>query len=97
MLDEALGLLDHHFGHLHMAHRRFVEGRRNDFALYRALHIGDFFRPLINQQDDEIAFGMIGGNRLGDVLEKNRLAGARRRNDQRALALANGCHNIDDT
>ena len=31
---------------------------------------------------------MIGGDRVGDALQQHRLAGARRRNDQAALALA---------
>ena len=35
-----------------------------------------------------IAFGMIGRDRLGDVLQDHGLAGARRRGDQRALAHA---------
>src|SRR3546814_1154174 len=34
------------------------------------------------------SLGMIVGDRLGDVLEQHGLAGARRRDDQRALALA---------
>ena len=32
VLDEALGLLDHHLGDLHMALRRLVEGRADDLA-----------------------------------------------------------------
>jgi hypothetical protein len=44
MLDQALGLLNHHFGDLHVAHRRLVEGRGDNLALHRALHVGDFFR-----------------------------------------------------
>ncbi len=38
---------------------------------------------------------MVGGDRLGDVLQQHRLAGARRRNDQRALALADRRDDID--
>ena len=33
VLDQALGLLDHHLGHLHVALRRLVEGRGDDLAL----------------------------------------------------------------
>ena len=32
VLDEALGLLDHHLGDLHVALRRLVERRRDDLA-----------------------------------------------------------------
>jgi hypothetical protein len=76
--------------------RRLVEGRGDDLALHRALHVGDFFRPLVDQQHDQIAFGMVGGDRLGDVLQQHGLAGARRRHDQRALALALRRDDVDD-
>src|SRR3546814_9264142 len=39
---------------------------------------------------------MVVGDRLGDVLEHHRLADARRRDDQRALALALRADDIDD-
>ncbi len=96
MLDKALGLLDHHFGNLDVPHRRLVEGRGNDLALHRALHVGDFFRPLVDEQHDQIAFGMVGGDRLRDVLQEHRLAGAGRRDDQGALALADRRDDVDD-
>ena len=38
---------------------------------------------------------MIGGDRAGDVLQDDGLAGARLRHDQRALALAERRHKID--
>ena len=50
-------------------------------------HVGDFFRPLVDEQDDERDLGMILGDRVGDLLQEDRLAGARRRDDQPALAL----------
>jgi hypothetical protein len=65
-------------------------------ALHRALHVGDFFRPLIDQQHDQIAFRMIVRDRVRDVLQQHGLAGARRRDDERALALADRCDNVDD-
>ena len=77
MLDQALGLLDHHFGHLHMAGRRLVEGGRDHLADHGALHVGDFFRPFVNQQNDQVNAGVIGRNRLGDILQNDGLAGAR--------------------
>ncbi len=95
MLDEALGLFDDHFGDLDVPHRGLVEGRGDDLALHRALHVGDFLGALVDQEHDQIAFRMIGGDRLRDVLQEHRLAGSRRRDDQRALALADRRHNID--
>ena len=87
VLDQALGLFDHHLGHLHVTRGRFVEGRADHFALHRALHVGDFFRPLVDQQNDQSDFRMIGRDGVGDGLQQHRLTGTRRSNDQAALAL----------
>ncbi len=95
VLDQALGLLDHHFGDLDVALGGLVEGRGNDLAVDRALHVGDFLRPLVDQQDDQDHFGIIVGDRAGDVLQKHGLAGPWRRNDQRALALAERRDDVD--
>ncbi len=96
VLDQPFGLFDHHLGDLNVAHGGFVEGRRHDFAVHRALHVRHFFRALIDQKHDQIAFRVIGGHRLGDVLQEHRLARARRRDDQRALSLADRRNDIDD-
>ncbi len=96
VFDQALGLLDHHFGDLHVARGRLVEGRGNHLALDRALHVGDFLRPLVDQQHDEEHLGVIGGDGVRDVLQQHGLAGARRRHDQRALAFADRRHDVDD-
>ncbi len=95
VLDQALGLLDHHLGNLNMAGRRLVESRRNHFALYGALHVGNFFRPLVDQKYDQINLRVIGGDRLGDIFQNNRLAGARRRGNQRALSHTLRRHDVD--
>jgi hypothetical protein len=96
VLDQSLGLFDHHLGDLDVADGRFVEGGGDHLALHRTLHVGDFFRPLVDQQDDEVAFGMVGGDRLGDVLHHDRLADPGRGDDQAALALAEGGNDVDD-
>ncbi len=96
MFDQALGLLDHHFGNLHMARRRFVEGRGNHLALHRTLHVGHFFGAFVDQQNDQIAFRMIGRDRTRDVLQDHGFAGARLGGDQRALAHALRRHDVDD-
>ena len=88
MLDQALGLLDDHFGHLHVAGGRLVEGGTDDFALDGALHVGDFFGALVDEQDDQHHFGLVGGDGVGERLQQHRLAGARRSDDETALALA---------
>ena len=60
------------------------------------LHVGHFFGPLVDQQQHQLDVGVIGVNPLGDVLHQDRLAGARRGNDQPALAEPNRGENVDD-
>ncbi len=95
MFDQAFRLLDHHLGHLNVARGGLVEGGRDHLALHRALHVGDFLRALVDQEHDQVAVGVVGGDRLGDVLEDDRLAGARLRGDERALAHAQRRHDVD--
>jgi hypothetical protein len=47
--------------------------------------IGDFFRPLVDEQHDQVDLGVVPGDAVGDVLQQHRLAGARQRDDQAAL------------
>jgi hypothetical protein len=63
---------------------------------HRALHVGDLFGPLVDEQHDEVDLGVVVHDGVGDVLQQHRLAGARRRDDQRALALADGAEQVDD-
>ena len=64
--------------------------------LHGALHVGHFFGPLVDEQHDEVHFRMVLRHGLGDVLQEDRLAGARRRHDQAALALADGREQVHD-
>ena len=77
----------HHVRHLHVARGRLVEGRRDHFAANRPLHVGDFLGALIHEQHQQMALGIVGADRVRDLLEEDRLAGARRRHDQSALRL----------
>ena len=95
MLDEALRLFDHHLGHLNMPRGRLVEGRGHDLSAHRALHVSHLLGPLIDEKHDEVAFRMIAGDRLGDVLQQHRLTRARGRDDEGALALADRRHDVD--
>ena len=67
VLDEALGLLDDHLGHLDVARRRLVEGRADDLALHRPLHVGDLLGPLVDEQDDERDLGVVRRDRVRDA------------------------------
>ncbi len=94
MLDQTLGFFDHHFGHLDVARGGFIEGGTDHFAFHRALHVGDFFGAFVDQQHDQRDFGMIGGDGIRDGLQQHGFAGARRGDDETALALADGREQI---
>ena len=79
-----------------MPGRLFVERRRNDFRLNRALHFGHFFGAFVDEQNDEVHFGMIFRDRVCDLLHEDRFAGFRRRDDQEALSLSDRIEEIED-
>ena len=92
MLDQALGLLDDHVRDLNVALRRLVEGRGDDLAVHRTLHVGHFFRPLVDEQNDQLDLRMILRDAVCDLLEQHRFTGPRRRDDQCTLTLADRQH-----
>jgi hypothetical protein len=59
------------------------------------LHVRDFLRALVDQQDDQDAFGVVRGDGVGDGLQQHRLARTRGGDDQRALAFAQGGHQVE--
>ena len=58
-LDEALRPLDRELGDRGVVVGGAVEGRGDDLALHRALHVGDLFGPLVDQDDHEVALGVV--------------------------------------
>src|ERR1700712_3900054 len=74
VLDQALGLLDHHFGDLHVTGGWLIEGGGNHFAAHGALHFGYFFRTLIDQQNDQMDFRVVASDVRRDVLQHDGLA-----------------------
>ena len=93
---KALGLLDDHFGHLDVTGGGFVEGGGDDLGLDGALHFGHFLGTFVDEEDEESDVGVVGDDRVGDVLHQDRLAGLRRSDDQGALALADRGDHVDD-
>ena len=53
-------------------------------------------RALIDQQNDQHDFGMIGRDGVGNILQEHGFAGARRSDDQSALTLADGNQHVHD-
>src|SRR5450830_756260 len=97
VFDQALGLLDHHFGNLHVAGWRLIERRGNHFAAHGALHFGHFFRTFIDQQHDQVNFRVVTRNVRCNVLQHDGLTGFRRCDDQATLALADRSAQVDHT
>ena len=95
-LDETLRAFHRQFGNRGVVLGMLVERRGDDFAVDRALHVGDFFGTLVDEQRHDVRVRMIDRDRVRDVLEQRRLSGFRRRDDERALALADRAEQIDD-
>jgi hypothetical protein len=52
--------------------------------------------PLVDQDDHEVALGVVRRDGVGDRLHHHRLAGLGRADDEGALALADRHHQVDD-
>ena len=89
-LDEAPSFLNGHFGNLNVSFRRFVESGSNNFPSDGSDHVGHLFRALVNEEDHEDHFGVIGLDCIGDLLHQDRFARLRRSDDQGALPFSNG-------
>src|SRR5262245_62433181 len=96
VFNEPLGLFDDHIGDLNVAGRRLVERRAYDLAVNRPLHVGYFFRALVDQEDDQGDLGMVPGDGVCDVLQQHRLAGSWWRDDKGALSFADRGHQVED-
>ena len=95
MLNHALGLLDDHLGHLHVALGRFVEGGTDHLGgVAVADHVGDLLRSLVDEQNEEVHLRVVLDDRIGEVLHEHCLTGTRRSHDESAGALADGADEI---
>ena len=95
-LDQSLRALERELGDARVVLRRLVEGRREDLALDRAADVGDFLGSLADEHDHDVHVGVVPGDAVRDVLEQRRLAGLRRRHDERALSEAERVHEVDE-
>jgi len=74
---------------------RFIEGGGDDLGVNRAVHVRHFFRALADQRHHQVHIGIIGRDRVGDLLQDGRFSCFGRRDDQAALALADRSHQVD--
>ena len=72
-----------------------IEGRGHHIALDGALHIGNLLGALVHQKADQVHLGIVRRDRLADLLQDGGLARLGRRDDEAALALADGAHDVD--
>ena len=76
--------------------RRPVEGRRDDLALDRALHVGDLFGPLVDQHDHEVALRVVAAIAFAMACSTIVLPALGGDDDERPLALADRHDQVDD-
>ena len=74
----------------------FIEGGANHFPFDRAIHVGHFFWPLPNEGDDEVQFGVVLGDAVGNLLQHGRLTRFRGGDDKPALATADGGNQVNE-
>jgi hypothetical protein len=74
---------------------RLVVGRGDDLALDRAPEVRGLLGALVDEQHDEVHVGVGQADAVGDLLEQDRLARARRGRDQAALAHADGRDQVE--
>ena len=94
LLDQAPGLLADHLGAVDVVLRCLVERRRDDLALGVPPEVGHLLGALVDQQADQLRGRAVLRDRVGDVLQEDRLARARRRDDEAALAESDGREDV---
>ena len=99
VLHEALRALDDHFRDALVVLGQFVKGGIDDFhvgACDGFLNICHFLRALVDQQNDQVALGIVELDRPCNFLQQGGFTGLGRRYDHTALALSDGAHEIHD-
>ena len=89
VLNQAFRLLDHHFRNLNVTGCRLVKGRSHNFTLHQTLHLGHFFRTLVNQQYHQHTVRMVVGNALRDILQQHGFTRFWRCHNQTTLTTTN--------
>ncbi len=94
--DQTFGPLQRQFRHLGVFLGGAVERRVDDLTLHRPLHVGDLLGPLVDQHHHQVALRVVGGDRLGDLLEHRGLPRLWGRHDQASLSLSDRGDEVDD-
>src|SRR3989337_1830050 len=95
-LNEPLRPLDARLGYASLVLNRIVEGGSHDLRfLYRATPVGDFLRPLSDEEDDDVDVLISFCDRLGDHLEDYRLPCLGGGDYETSLAAPDGGDEVD--
>ena len=81
---------------MHVTGCGFIKCGRNHFTFDAALHFCHFFRPLIHQQNHDMAVRVIGGNGMGNMLHHDCFAALWRCHQQRSLSFTNRGNDVND-
>ena len=95
-LRHALCFFQHDAGNLHMTIGLLIKGRSNYFGPYTPGHVCYFFRTFVNKQNNEIHFGMVFRDGIGDLFQQNRLTCFRLGHNHTTLSFANRCEEVKD-
>ena len=89
-------MFEHEFSNLNVVLGALIECGIYDFALDGSLHVRNFLRTLVDQENDELAGRIIGCNGISDLLEQDSLTCFRRRNYHTSLSLSDRAEQVDD-
>src|SRR5438874_206860 len=95
-LDEALRALEGELRDASVVLGRLIERGREHFALDGSANVRHFLGPLADEDDHDVDVLVISRDAVCDVLQQLRLAGLRRRHDERALPVAEGIYEVDE-
>ena len=95
-LNHTFGFFEHDAGYAHMAVGRLVEGAGDYLGVDAALHVGHFLRAFVDEQDYDVCLGMVLGDGVGHIFEKQCLTCFRGSHDEAALTFADGSEHVYD-
>ena len=88
--DHAPGLFEHDFGNLHMAVGGLVKRGGDDLRIDTPLHVGDFLRTFVDEQDDQVDLWVVEADGVRHILQQGGLSRLGLGNNHATLALSNG-------
>jgi hypothetical protein len=85
----------HHVAHFDVTLGRLIEARCDHFADVPGNGFADFFRALVDKEDQKYSFGMIDRDAFCNRVQQGGLSGACGSHDQGTLAVPDWSYEID--